>query len=43
MNHRKCIGDLAPDGTGLILGPSHRMHSDIPVENGVAMLEALPK
>ena len=38
-----CIRDLAPDGTGLILGPSHRMQSDIPPENVVAMLEAFPQ
>ena len=38
-----CIRDLAPDGTGLILGPAHRMQSDIPVENVAAMLEAFPK
>ena len=38
-----CIRDLAPDGTGLILGPSHRMQSDIPVENVEAMLRAFPK
>jgi uroporphyrinogen decarboxylase len=38
-----CIRDLAPDGTGLILGPSHRMQSDIPPENVAAMLEAFPK
>jgi uroporphyrinogen decarboxylase len=37
-----CIRDLAPDGTGLVLGPSHRMQSDIPLENVVAMLEAFP-
>jgi uroporphyrinogen decarboxylase len=37
-----CIRDLAPDDTGLILGPSHRMQSDIPLENVVAMLEAFP-
>ena len=37
-----CIRDLAPDGTGLILGPSHRMQSDIPVENVEAMLSAFP-
>jgi uroporphyrinogen decarboxylase len=40
---RRCIRDLAPDGTGLILGPSHRMQSDIPPENVAAMLEAFPK
>ena len=38
-----CIDLLAPDGTGLILGPSHRMQLDIPVENVDALLEALPK
>jgi len=37
-----CIRDLAPDDTGLILGPSHRMQSDIPPENVAAMLEAFP-
>ena len=35
-----CVRDLAPEGTGLVLGPSHRMQSDIPVENVAAMLEA---
>ena len=34
--------ELAPDGTGLILGPSHRMQSDIPTENVAAMLRAFP-
>lgn len=41
-----CIRDLAPDATGLVLGPSHRMQSDIPVQNVAAMLEVfsnLPK
>ena len=38
-----CIRDLAPDGTGLILGPSHRMQSDIPPANAAAMLDAFPK
>ncbi len=37
---RACVHNLAPDGTGLILGPSHRMQSDIPPENVAAMLEA---
>ena len=37
-----CIRDLAPQGTGFLLGPSHRMQSDIPAENVVAMLEAFP-
>ena len=30
----------APEGTGLLLGPSHRMQSDIPPDNVDAMLEA---
>jgi len=38
-----CVRDLAPDGTGLILGPSHRMQSDIPAENVEAMLRAFPQ
>ena len=38
-----CMRDLAPDGTGLVLGPSHRMQSDIPLENVAAMLEAFPE
>jgi uroporphyrinogen decarboxylase len=37
-----CVRDLAPDGTGLVLGPSHRMQSDIPPANVAAMLEAFP-
>ena len=37
-----CIRELAPDNTGLILGPSHRMQSDIPVQNVAVMLEAFP-
>lgn len=39
---RNCMRKLAPDGTGLLLGPSHRMQSDIPVENVMAMLSAFP-
>lgn len=35
-----CQQWLAPHGTGLLLGPSHRMQSDIPLENVLAMLEA---
>ena len=38
---RACAQTLAPDGTGLLLGPSHRMQSDIPLENIMALLEAL--
>jgi len=35
-----CIQDLAPNGTGLLLAPSHRMMTDIPMQNVEAMLEA---
>jgi uroporphyrinogen decarboxylase len=38
-----CARELAPDGSGLILGPSHRMQSDIPLENVEAMLRAFPQ
>jgi uroporphyrinogen decarboxylase len=37
-----CVRQLAPQGTGLVLGPSHRMQSDIPVENVAALLQAMP-
>ena len=39
---RAAMNDLAPDGTGLVLGPSHRMQSDVPVANVEAMLGAFP-
>ena len=35
-----CARELAPEGTGLLLGPSHRMQSDIPARNVEAMLNA---
>jgi uroporphyrinogen decarboxylase len=35
-----CAGALAPEGTGLLLGASHRMQSDIPARNVEAMLDA---
>ena len=35
-----CACSLAPHGTGLILGPSHRMQSDIPPRSVDAMLAA---
>lgn len=38
-----CVQQLAPDGTGLLLGPSHRMQSDIPVEQVDALMLAFPK
>jgi uroporphyrinogen decarboxylase len=34
----KCVSTLAPDGTGLIVAPSHRMMKDIPQENIDALL-----
>ncbi len=36
---QKCMAELAPDGTGLLLAPSHRMMGDIPMENVAALLE----
>jgi uroporphyrinogen decarboxylase len=35
-----CARALAPQGTGLVLGASHRMQSDIPARNVEAMLDA---
>ena len=35
-----CKGALAPEGTGLLIGPSHRLMSDIPLANVEAMLAA---
>lgn len=35
-----CARTLAPEGTGLVLGASHRMQSDIPARNVEAMLDA---
>ena len=35
-----CAHQLAPEGTGLLLGASHRMQSDIPPRNVEAMLNA---
>jgi uroporphyrinogen decarboxylase len=35
---KNCIQTLAPDGTGLMIAPSHRMMTDIPIENIEAML-----
>jgi uroporphyrinogen decarboxylase len=36
----RCRSELAPQGTGLLLAPSHRMMTDIPMENVQAMIEA---
>jgi uroporphyrinogen decarboxylase len=41
MAVRDCAHALAPDGTGLVIGPSHRMMTDIPLANVAAMLEAM--
>lgn len=38
---RACARQLAPEGTGLVLGPSHRMQSDIPPENVIALLDTV--
>jgi len=38
---RRCAQTLAGDGTGLVIGPSHRMTADIPLENVDALLTAL--
>lgn len=35
-----CVHALAPDGTGLLLAPSHRMMADIPMANVDALLRA---
>jgi uroporphyrinogen decarboxylase len=37
---RACRKQLAPQGTGLLLAPSHRMMMDIPMENVEALLKA---
>ena len=37
---KDCATVLAPDNTGLILAPSHRLMQDIPLENIEAMLAA---
>jgi len=35
----ECVSSLAPEKTGLLIAPSHRMMTDIPIENIAAMLE----
>jgi uroporphyrinogen decarboxylase len=37
---QQCARNLAPEGTGLLIGPSHRMLTDIPLSNVEAMLAA---
>ncbi len=36
----KAAHELAPDNTGLLIAPSHRMMSDIPMHNVAALLDA---
>lgn len=36
----KAARELAPYGTGLMIAPSHRMMSDVPIENVTALLDA---
>jgi uroporphyrinogen decarboxylase len=36
---RECARILAPDNTGLLIAPSHRMMVDIPMENVEAFME----
>ena len=36
-----CLATLAPDNTGLVLAPSHRLMTDVPMENVDALLAAL--
>jgi uroporphyrinogen decarboxylase len=38
---RECVATLAPNGTGLMLAPSHRMMTDVPMVNIEALLEAM--
>jgi uroporphyrinogen decarboxylase len=38
---RDCRRTLGPNGTGLLLAPSHRMMRDIPMANVEALLEAM--
>jgi len=40
---RECVEKLALEGTGLIIAPSHRMMTDIPLENIDALLDAFSK
>ncbi len=40
---RDCARDLAPDGTGLLIAPSHRMMVDIPMANVEAFMQESAK
>jgi uroporphyrinogen decarboxylase len=37
---RKCVRNLAPERTGLVIAPSHQMMTDVPMENVIALLRA---
>jgi uroporphyrinogen decarboxylase len=37
---KECAQDLSLEGTGLVIAPSHRMMTDIPMENITALLNA---
>ena len=37
----ECRAVLAPDDTGLVIGPSHRLMTDVPLENVEALLAAI--
>ena len=36
---QQCVEILAPEKTGLVVAPSHRMMTDIPIENVIALME----
>jgi uroporphyrinogen decarboxylase len=38
-----CVESLAPDGSGLVIAPSHRMMTDIPMENVEALLASFAR
>jgi uroporphyrinogen decarboxylase len=40
---QNCIEKLAPEGTGLMIAPSHRMMTDIPLENIDTLLDVFYK
>jgi uroporphyrinogen decarboxylase len=37
----ECLAVLAPDDTGLVIGPSHRLMTDVPLENVEALLTGM--
>ena len=37
----RCVSDLAADGTGLIVAPSHRLMKDVPISNVLAFVDAI--